>query len=40
MSHIGMHHTSHGFNASIDAYGNKNIRDATISQENQQKENV
>jgi len=28
---------SHGFHADIDAYGNKKIRDATISQENQQR---
>jgi len=27
---------SHGFHADIDAYGNKKIKDATISQENQQ----
>ena len=28
---------SHGFHADIDAYGNKKIRDAMISQENQQR---
>jgi len=28
---------SHGFHADIDAYGNEKIRDATISQENQQR---
>ncbi len=28
---------NHGFNADIDAYGNQKIRDATISQENQQR---
>jgi len=29
---------SHGFHADIDAYGNEKSRDATISQENQQRE--
>ena len=28
---------NHGFNADIDAYGNQKIRDASISQENQQR---
>ncbi len=28
---------NHGFNPDIDAYGNKKIRYATISQENQQR---
>jgi hypothetical protein len=27
----------HGFNADIEAYGNQKIRDATMSQENQQR---